>query len=461
MRGTMTLQRVSEYIRRHRLIAAGDLVVVGVSGGPDSIALLHILLQLHESQGFRVHAAHLHHGLRAEADRDQELVEAVCQDWQVQLSTNRVDVGDLARKEKMSVEEAGREARYRFLEDLRQEIGGHKIATAHHRGDQAETVLLHLIQGTGALGLQGILPVRGRIIRPLLDLSKTEITDYLAQNGLPYRIDYSNYDNNYLRNRIRWELLPLLEDRFNPGMVDVLCRLAAVMKEENHYWDEQVKQVMAEIVDGGENAPLVAGVEGIQQLALGMQRRLVHHILRQAGCKRVTWDDVERVIDLMSREGSERRVPVSGGMWVRKSYDMLEFGIEEPVTSGFCYELDVPGKTEIGEIGLSVSARLLSERPSVKTSETAVFDWDSLKKPLVIRSRRPGDTFRPLGLGGSQKLKKYLIDKKVPRADRDRIAILAADDEIYWVIGHRQDERGRVGQETRKFLEVRASSVDK
>ena len=219
----MTLQRVSEYINRHQLIASGELVVVGVSGGPDSVALLHMLLQLRESLGFRIHAAHVHHGLRSEADLDQDLVEAICRDWQVPYSLHRVDVAAMARKEKMSVEEAGREARYRFLEDTRQQLGGHKVATAHHRGDQAETVLLHLIQGTGALGLQGILPLRDRIIRPLLDVTQSEIMEYLQTNDLPYRIDCSNFDNNYLRNRIRWELLPFLEESFNPAMVDVLA----------------------------------------------------------------------------------------------------------------------------------------------------------------------------------------------------------------------------------------------
>ena len=163
-----------------------------------------------------MHAAHLHHGLRAEADKDQKLVESICREWG-SVVRRRVDVARMAGEEKMSVEEAGREIRYRFLEDVRRDTGGHKIATAHHRGDQAETILLHLIQGTGASGLQGILPRRDRIIRPLLDLTKTEIVDYLEYHRLPYRIDSSNFDNNYLRNRIRWELLPLLEQRFNPA----------------------------------------------------------------------------------------------------------------------------------------------------------------------------------------------------------------------------------------------------
>lgn len=461
MRGTMTLQRVSEYIVRHQLVVSGDLVVVGVSGGPDSVALLHILLQLQEPLGFQVHAAHLHHGLRSEADQDQDLVEAICRDWQVPYFLHRVDVAGIARTKKMSVEEAGREARYSYLEDLRRQLGGHKVATAHHRGDQAETVLLHLIQGTGARGLQGILPRRDRIIRPLLDVTRTEIMEYLQTYALPYRIDCSNFDNNYLRNRIRWELLPFLEENFNPAMVDTLCRLAAVMREENYYWDEQVRKAIDEVVTGGEGAKLVAPAGSIEQMPLAMRRRFVHQLLRQAGSRWVTWDDVDRVIDLLSRPGSDRRVPVSGGQWVRKSYDRLEFGIEETTMPGFCYQLEVPGQTEIKELGILVTARLLAEEPPTIPGKTAVFDWESLIKPLFVRSRRPGDRFWPLGSGGSKKLKKYLIDKKVPVVERDRIGILAAGDEIYWVIGHRQDERGRVTSNTRKFLEVRVSSVDK
>ncbi len=460
MQGTMILKTVEKYIIGHQLIVPGDLVVTGVSGGPDSVVLLHMLLQLQESLGFRIHVAHLHHGLRQEADLDQSLVEDMCRDWQVPFSWRRVDVAKMARSTGMSVEEAGREVRYRFMDELCQELGGNKIATAHHRGDQAETVLLHLIQGTGAGGLQGILPQRGRIIRPLLEITQTEIMEYLNENDLPYRIDSSNYDNNYLRNRIRWELLPFLEDRFNPGMVDVLCRLAAVMKEENYYWDQQIKEAIDEVVTEGPGASLVARAEAIQKMPKAMQRRLVHHLLHQAGASRVNWDDVERVLDLMSRQGSNRRVPVSGGKWIRKSYDMLEFGVEKPTEDSFCYRLLVPGQIEIKEIGLQVTTSLLAEQPRVP-DQTAVFDWERLKKPLFVRSRYPGDRFQPSGLGGSKKLSKYLIDEKIPFAERNRIGILASDEEIYWVIGYRQDERGRVSKNTRKFLEVRISNVEK
>jgi tRNA(Ile)-lysidine synthase len=372
----------------------------------------------------------------------------------------RVDVGQMAARERMSVEEAGREARYHFMEELCQKLGGNKVATAHHRSDQAETVLLHLIQGTGAKGLQGILPQRGRIIRPLLGSTRMEIMAYLNDNSLPYRIDSSNFDNNYLRNRIRWELLPLLEERFNPSMVDVLCRLAELMKEENSYWDELIKGLLSEAMTEGEDTPMIASIGAIQQMPKAKQRRLLHYLLGQESGQRVTWDDVERVLDLISRGGSNRKVPVTGGKWVRKSYNVLEFGVEESVMEGFCYRLEVPGSIVIKEMGLRLTTRLLSEPPST-VGEVAVFDWERLRKPLYIRSRLPGDSFRPVGLAGSKKLKKYLIDKKIPLSERNRIGILAADDEIYWVIGHRQDERGRVSEATQQFLEVRVSNVEK
>jgi len=459
MQGTTTVKKVSDFIAEHNLVAAGDLVILGVSGGPDSVALLHIMLTLAPSLGFRLHVAHLHHGLRAEADLDQQLVEDLCREWRVPLSVERLDVAALAAAQEMSVEEAGREARYRFLQDLRLDLKGDRIATAHHRGDQAETVLMHLIQGTGARGLQGILPLRDRIIRPLLDLSREEIMAYLCDNGLPYRIDSSNFDNNYLRNRIRWELLPLLERRFNPAIVQTLCRLAAVMREENRFWDEQIKQILPRVVTR-DNAVLRADIEFLRELSPALRRRCLHDILHQAGSRRVTWNDVERVTDLMAGEGSSRRVPVSGDLWVKKSYAWLEIGPEEIKSPGFCYPLEVPGSVLVPEIGLKVTASLVTP-PAPTTGEEYLFDWEQMKKPLYIRSRRPGDVFQPRGMNGHRKLKKYFIDQKIPRAERDRIGILAAEDEIYWVIGHRQAEAGRVNAKTKTLLKVQLSRLDK
>ncbi|NLB17320.1 MAG: tRNA lysidine(34) synthetase TilS, partial [Syntrophomonadaceae bacterium] len=325
--------------------------------------------------------------------------------------------------------------------------------------DQAETVLMHLIQGTGAQGLQGIIPQWGSIIRPLLALSQEEIKGYLYNQSLPYRIDSSNFDKTYLRNRIRWELIPLLEEKFNPAIIDSLCQLAAVMKEENEYWDQQVKAAWRKIVVAPEpeGTTLKAKIEEILILPLALQRRLIHCMLRIAGCQRGSRHDVQRILDLMRGEGSNRRVPVSGGIWVGKSYDILEFGIDAHSRTDYCYPLEVPGVVEVVETGWSFTTRLLRDKLDA-SPESIYLDWERLQKPLYIRSRRPGDRFRPLGMSGSKKLKDFFIDAKVPLAERDKVPILASDNEIYWIVGHRLDERARVTDSTRWLLEINVTN---
>ncbi|NLV16806.1 MAG: tRNA lysidine(34) synthetase TilS [Syntrophomonadaceae bacterium] len=455
-------KEVTNFIKEHNLIAPGEMVVAGVSGGPDSVALLHILLELRCELDFAVGAAHLHHGLRAEADLDQRLVEDLCREWQVPLQVKWVDVARKAAEEKKSLEDAGRDARYSFLEEVRKQWGAHKIATAHHRGDQAETVLMHLIQGTGAQGLQGILPRWGAIIRPLLELSQDQIKDYLQNQDLPYRIDSSNFDKTYLRNRIRWELIPLLEEKFNPAITDSLCQLAAVMKEENEYWDQRVGEAWERTVTVTEpgGPALKAKIDEILVLPLALQRRLIHYMLRTAGCGRGSRHDVQRILDLMRGEGSNRRVPVSGGMWVRKSYNYLEFGIDAHSGTDYCYLLEVPGTVEVSETGWSFAARLLKDK-SALSPEATYLDWENLQKPLYIRSRQPGDRFRPLGMKGSKKLKDYFIDARIPWAERNWTPIVASDDEIYWIVGHRLDERARVTDDTRCLLEINVTKRGK
>ena len=210
------LAKVLQYIKEHNLITPGDLLVAGISGGPDSMALLHILLQLRPRLNFELVAAHLNHGLRPEAAAEEEFVRDYCQARQVPFYSRRVDIEEIAVRDKKSVEEAGRNCRYQYFNELVAQLGGTRIATAHHRDDNAETVLLNIIRGSGIKGLRGIRPVNGIIIRPLLCVDKNEIETYLAENSVKYCIDLSNYSTDYLRNRIRHNLLPLLEQDYNP-----------------------------------------------------------------------------------------------------------------------------------------------------------------------------------------------------------------------------------------------------
>ncbi|MGE5417600.1 MAG: tRNA lysidine(34) synthetase TilS [Acidobacteriota bacterium] len=447
------LDQVWEFCVRQQLIAPGQLIIIGLSGGPDSVAMLHMLLVLSAREGFKVHAAHVNHLLREDAAQDEEFVRDLCTDWKVPLAVERFDVAKIAREQKQSVEEAGRNARYQFFEEIRRHQGAHSIAVAHHRQDQAETVLMRLIQGTGPGGLQGILPRRDDVIRPILALDRKEIIDYLSEKGLPYRIDYSNYDKNYLRNRIRLELIPQLQNDFNPDIVDGLWRLAQYSREDNLYWDDQIRLVWDTVVEKTDDG-INLFVEPFKELPGPLQHRLLQRFLNAAGGRRVSHNDIVRVIDLAVQPGSSKKVQISGGIWVGINYGVLQIPAVADDAKEFCYELTVPGEIYIPETDLWIRSRLVQESETERCPNIARFDWDGIEKPLYVRSRIPGDRFQPPGLGGTKKIKDYFIDNKIPIQIRNQTAILASDNEIYWLIGLCPSDKGRVTQHTRIILEV-------
>ncbi|MGE5405233.1 MAG: tRNA lysidine(34) synthetase TilS [Candidatus Saccharibacteria bacterium] len=447
------LDQVWDFCIRQQLILPGQLVIAGLSGGPDSVALLHILLALAAREGFSVHAAHVNHLLRDDALQDEEFVRDLCAEWKVPLAVERIDVAKLAREQKQSIEEAGRNARYKFFEEVRQHQGAISIAVAHHRQDQAETILMRLIQGTGLGGLQGILPRRGNIIRPILTFDRENIINYLSENGLPYRIDYSNYDKTYLRNRIRLELIPQLQEDYNPDIVDSLCRLAQYAQDDNRYWDSQIDLVWDTVVqktDTGFN--LFA--EPFSELSKSLQDRLMQRFLITAGGRRVSHHDIARVMDLAVQPGSSKKVQISGGVWVGVNYGVLQIPAAADDTANFFYELAVPGETYIPEIDLWIQARLLQEMDNERRPNVARFDWGEIEKPLYVRSRIPGDRFQPPGLDGTKKVKDYFIENKIPVTVRNQTALLASDREIYWLMGLCHSDKAQVNKHTQTILEV-------
>ena len=260
------LTKVLQYIREHKLITPGDLVVAGISGGPDSMALLYILLQLRDRLNFKLAAAHLNHGLRPEAADEEKFVCDYCQNMQIPFYSRRLDVQEIAARGKKSLEEAGRDCRYQYFAELAAELGATRIATAHHRDDNAETVLLNLIRGSGIKGLRGIRPVNGIIIRPLLCVDKNEIESYLSENSIKYCIDLSNYSTDYLRNRIRHNLLPLLEQDYNPRIVDGLNQLADIAAAENDAMETETARFGEELIIKQEADEIILDVPGILQL---------------------------------------------------------------------------------------------------------------------------------------------------------------------------------------------------
>lgn len=453
------LEKVRRFIAENQLILPGELVVVGVSGGPDSVALLHLLACLAEQDGFSVHAAYFNHGLRPEAQEEEQFVQELARSLGVESTVGREDVGAKARLTGKSVEEAARDSRYAFYKAVVDKIKADKVATAHHMDDQAETVLMHLLRGSGLKGLGGMSPKRDNIIRPFLVVTRAEILSYLEANRLDYRVDASNYECQYLRNRIRLRLIPLLEKEYNPNIVKSLCQLASLAREENSLLEEITAGAWAQTAREEEEG-LVLTQNRLQALPLAIQRRVIFMALKILGGEQ-GWEmkDVQAVLDLASKQGSDKQVCLGKNIWAQKRYGEMVFRTGPRKSCSFRYLLEIPGKTYIEELGAELVCRL--EKPGEQRAggNCVALDWVKLKKPLEVRSRRPGDRFRPLGLGGTKKLQDFLVDNKVPVEKRDRIGILASGDEIYWVIGFRLDERAAVSKETEQVLVVEIREI--
>jgi len=480
------------------LLGPGDGLVVGVSGGPDSLCLLHVLLRLREEFGLRLHVAHLHHGARgADADADAEFVASLAAEWGLPVTVERQDVPALAREHGMAFEETARRVRYTFLARLAGEVGAEKIAVGHNADDQAETVLMHFLRGAGLAGLRGMLPVtpitdyrllnpfshhpaaggqRLVIVRPLLKIPRVEIECYCVDRGLAPRFDRSNLDTTYFRNRLRHELLPLLET-YNPNVRARLCHTAAVVAADYELLTQMQEQAWAEVVAncssswGEREKAVVFDLAAWRALPVALQRA----VLRQAAYRlRSTLRDVDfvhvesaRRVALEGETGAEATLPM--GLTLTVGYDTLTMGPagdvgappDEPLLwSAEPLPVQLPDTTRLVESEWVLRAETLEDWDAAQIAAnpdpwTAYFDADALAGALVLRTRRRGDRFRPQGMGGhSVKLGALMINLKVPRAWRDRVPLLVADDEIAWVCGRRVGEDFAVGPGARRVARL-------
>jgi tRNA(Ile)-lysidine synthase len=474
------------------MIPEGGRVLIGLSGGPDSVALTLLLRELEQSIPFTVAAvAHLNHGVRAEADRD----EAFCRDFAAHLGiefrSERVDVPALAKAERRSLEDAGRRARYAFFERVRAEVHADVIATGHTRNDQAETFLLRLIRGAGPRGLGGIYPVAGTVIRPLIDTTRETLLDWLASRNQPYCDDATNEDVSIPRNRVRHELLPLLERRFSPGVVEVLAREAAIARLDHDYIENVAIEYASLIVlrnSSGERTPLSArpsltdtvAVEldaaGVAALPPAVAARLARLALAVLAPDRfVSSEHVEALVSLASDEGVSVSLPGQQASR-RGSLVVLEpafargastksrrsLGGGGPFENSFAVSLSIPGEVVLAPQGWAVSAHLQtrSAGPSASGAGALVAEVQagSLTGPLGVRSRRPGDWLRPAGLGGRRKkLQDLLVDRKIPRETRDFLPLVVdGQGRIVWVVGLAVAEDFRVTEPSQGVILLKA-----
>jgi len=456
---TNFIASVRTTICRYDMLRSGDTVLVAVSGGPDSVALLHAMIAIRPDWSLRLAVAHLNHGLRkGPAEREAAFVKTLSESYGLSCEIGFEDVKPFSKKRHLSIQEGAREARYRFFRKVAAKFDAQKIALGHQADDNAESVLMHLLRGTGPRGLTGIPPVReDRFIRPLIETPRAQILKFLQQRGYPYTIDQSNFDPKYLRNRIRHKLMPFLKKHFSTDCGPALNRLALIMRDEETFWESAVAEAMNSVATDTGNTSIILKASGLAALHPALARRLVRHVVaRLTGTlKRTRLDHVEFVLALARSPRFAGTLHLAHNVRVVREHNRIVFRLGElSVRPPFRVQIEKPGTVLVSEIG-SILRLSPCNVEDVKDglnhcrSATALFDMETISFPLVVRSFRRGDRFIPLGMSGSQKVKDFFINEKVPRSERMACPLLLSEGQIIWVGGHRISDRVKITERTR------------
>ncbi len=462
-------KKVKAFMEQHHMVKPGDGVLLGLSGGADSVCLFHMLRELAEPLGFSLMAVHVNHNLRgAEAERDAAFAENLCREYGIPFYLYSCPVEEIARKEHLSTEEAGRKARQEVFAACAKEHQATKLALAHHQDDVAETMLHHLARGTSLAGLAALRPVRGNIIRPLLCVGREEIRRELQSRQLSWCEDSTNGEDAYTRNGIRHHVLPYLTDEVNPRAAAHMAQASFDLLETEEYLEQQTARLMERYALIEESVVILSDTLGSEPPLL--QRYVIRQSLEHLAGKRkdLTREHLESAQELLTKQVG-KRVCLPYGITAVRGYDALR--LEKQNTSGrkeqgtkVPEEVPIPVPSSVEEekcfpfAGYPVTTvkktPVFPERIEEK-KYTKCFDCDKIKDGLVLRTRRSGDYLRVTAKGGKKKLKDYMIDAKIPREERDSILLLADGPEIWWVVGYRRGESGRVSGDTKAVLQVR------
>lgn len=451
------------------MVAENDRVLIGVSGGPDSVCLLHVLCSLIPGAALRLGVAHVNHLLRGEeSDADARFVRSLARRMELPCYSTAVDVAAFKRRHRLSLEEAGRRVRYQFLERTAAEEGFQKIATGHQSDDDAELILMFLLRGSGTKGLSGTSPTRGdRFIRPLIHARRSRILDYLDSHGLSYITDATNEDPRFLRNRIRHRLIPLLEDQYNPNITDALHRLARILRSEEEWMDRLADAAFEKAGRRVEAGEISLSVTALKQMENALARRVIRKGIHRikGDLRRITFAHTDAALEAVESPNGSKQLDLPEGIRLIREEERLLIGNRtdgekaepegQPIRP---LQVDRPGRLPVPEIDAVLEFSIL---PGISPDEirsagkqVAFFDLEMVGFPLIIRSPVSGDRFQPFGMAGSQKLKDFFINNKIPRHRRRRIPLLVWEDHILWIIGFRASALGRVRPSTQKVLKV-------
>ncbi|MEI6149396.1 MAG: tRNA lysidine(34) synthetase TilS [bacterium] len=443
------------------LLPPGSRILVAVSGGADSVALLHALKTLSGGRRWRLTVAHLHHGIRGlAADEDARFVERTAAQLKLPCVLGKARVPALARRRGISLEMAAREARYTFLLRTARRVKADVIATAHTADDQAETVLLRLVRGAGRAGLSGIsaeTALKGcRLVRPLLDVSRRDILSYLRREKLAWREDESNADSAFLRNRVRHQLIPLLERDFNPRIREALSRTRRILADEEAWLEELTGGMLDASLIPSDRAAMPRRALSCRLLLahpLAAQRRVIRMWLmaRKAPESCFDFETLDRILALCGGARGSATLLLGEGWAVRRAYDRLTVDRILPDPAGFRVRVSIPGETLLPDPGWRIVARLepglikeRPRRPGIWPARASLCFSTGGRQPLYVRSWQPGDRMAPFGMKGSKKIQDILVDAKVPRQERPGLPLFESGGEIVWLPGYRVAAARRV-----------------
>ncbi|PYS00557.1 MAG: tRNA lysidine(34) synthetase TilS [Acidobacteria bacterium] len=406
------------------MLTSHDRVLDGVSGGADSVCLVLVLKEL----GFEVAVAHVNHGLRgAESDEDEAFTKQLALSLGVRFFGSRVSLSG------PNIEAAGREARRTFFDEVRLKHGFTKVALAHTRNDRVETFLMNLLRGSGSEGLVSMAPASGNTIRPLIEAGRDEVEAYLEEHNQPWRTDSSNFDLRFARNRLRHAVIPELESRFNPNLIQTLARTVEILEAEDGWMRTQVARWLTDNGTTQEEDFAIPAAE-LQFLPGGLVRRILRTSLRRSGSdlRDVSFDHIEAVRGLLAAGKSGKFVEIPGGLQVAREFDHLVFRQAPVASTEYSYELKIPGEVHIPEVGKVFRAEIVEQEANDRAGQRVFVDAETIGPCVKIRNWKPGDYYRPVGLPAG-KLKKLFQRARIPRGHRVRWPVIVADSTIVWV----------------------------
>ena len=461
------ITKVEAFAKEYNMFKKNDKILIALSGGPDSICLMHILVKLREKYNFKLYAAHINHMLRGEeADKDEEYVEKMCNKYDIKLYIKRVDINKIVIEEGLSSELAGRRERYKFFDEIFEKENIDRIAIAHNANDQAETILMRLIRGSGTHGISGIKPIRdNKFIRPILCLNRADIEKYCEDNELNPRIDKTNLETIYSRNKIRLKLLPYIKENFNEDIVNTINRFGVISSIDNDYMESEARTTLKENFENKCNEGVLkkeifSKHEAVLSRSIKMALEIVAKVDRNFEMKHIY-----AVINLQKGE-TGKSIQLPNNILVSNVYGDIKISncVNNLAGETKCKEIEIKNilNTNVNEginidfYKYSISMRVIKDKNVNFKANHLIkyFDCDKIND-VKIRFRQNGDRIVPIGMKSPKKLKDIFIDKKVPKDERDLIPIFEFNDDIAWVMGIKTSDIFKVTRDTKNILQVK------